>query len=297
MFIDFHAHLGYHKIYSDLFLEYLFADSAFSISTDKVKVFGKSILTDFDGSRLTSQMSQSGIKKTVLLIIDNGIDAMPTIDEVENIYKIHYQVKCKYPKKIEVFAGIDPRRGINGVNLFYKGISEYNFCGLKLYPPVGVDINDKQFIPYLEICNEHHLPILIHTYPDYIQKKNLSYEIFSNLALKYQNITFILAHAACFLNKELVNLTKFVANIYIDISGFVNLKGNDVSIHYIKDNIEVLSHKILFGTDWPLFNLFTPLNETTQQFNALLKNLTTSRRERKRISFLNAQKILTNIRS
>ncbi len=90
--------------------------------------------------------------------------------QLENLY----QLSKTYPQVIP-FIHVDPRR--EGVlDLLKKCVEEWNFKGVKLYPPLGVFPYDERFDPVYAYCQENNLPILTHCSPfnpvHYKGKKN-----------------------------------------------------------------------------------------------------------------------------
>jgi uncharacterized protein len=83
----------------------------------------------------------------------------PYIEQLEDLH-----LTCiKYPQIIP-FIHVDPRR--EGVlELVKKCVEEWNFKGIKLYPPLGVFPYDKSFDPIYEYCQEKNLPIIAHCSP------------------------------------------------------------------------------------------------------------------------------------
>src|SRR5690606_26723281 len=68
----------------------------------------------------------------------------------------------RHPGRFYVFAGVDPRWGLDGIRLFERGVGEYGFHGLKLYPPCGYSPSDPRLYSLYEICASRGLPVLTH---------------------------------------------------------------------------------------------------------------------------------------
>jgi len=263
MIIDFHSHLAYAPIYPDRYLSDMFLELNEN-ERSKLNRIIPILLRDKNGEVFLRQMDLAGIDKAVLLIIDGGVGLGEAKLSIGEIYEIHHSVLKNHPDRFIVFAGIDPRRGKIGYNLFRKGIETYNFKGLKLYPPMGYSMDHLELTPYYEYCQQNRLPVLLHTGPS---QRNLRNELANplfirSIAEKYQNINFILAHAGFNLSNDLIKLIKSTKNIYIDIAGFQSKYKkfdqqmiNDFAPLFTKE----LNKKVLFGNDWPLFNFIKPL--------------------------------------
>ncbi len=83
----------------------------------------------------------------------------PYIDQLEELW----QMKKAYPQ-MHPFIHIDPRR--EGVlDLLRKCVEEWDFKGVKLYPPLGYFPYDKRLYPIYEYCENNSLPIIAHCSP------------------------------------------------------------------------------------------------------------------------------------
>jgi predicted TIM-barrel fold metal-dependent hydrolase len=271
MIIDIHAHLALNKIYPSSFITGMLtntvspsAELAKASTIQQIIRFSRIILNDENGANLISQMDKAGISKTVLLIVDGGLALGEAELTLEEIFAIHHNVLRNFPQRVIVFGGVDPRRGDMGFRLFKKGVFDYGFKGLKLYPPMGFAMNDERLDKYYSLCSDFNLPVLIHTGPshDFLQNELADPKNIIETAKKFKNIKFILAHAGFSLNTPSVQLATSLPNIYCDIAGFYK-KFKLVDIDKM-DMLEKIFHKsinqkILFGTDWPLFNIVSTL--------------------------------------
>ena len=155
-----------------------------------------------------------------------------------------------------VFGGVDPRWGTDGLALFEKGIVEYGFKGLKLYPPCGYSPSDRMLYPFYALCQARRLPVLLHIGPT-SPVLDFSYahpSLLERAALDFPDVNFILAHGAVNHVQACAQLCVYRPNVYLDISAFLGSMhpgGWQVALaELFKMNI---NHKILFGTDWPVF--------------------------------------------
>jgi uncharacterized protein len=297
MIIDIHAHLAYHAIYPEGFLSEMFVGLE-EKEKNKFKKLLPSLLRDKDGSSYLKQMDKAGIDKAVLLIMDAGVGLGESPLSIEEIYEVHYNILKKYPDRFLVFGGIDPRRAQSGMDLFKKGIFDFGFKGLKLYPPMGFAMDDERLLPYYDICDKNNLPVLIHTGTSLRILKNkfanpLSIE---KIAQRYTNLKFILAHAGYNLTPELIELVVNTKNLYVDIAGFRSKYANINSENELRLIIQLckgeINKKVLFGTDWPLFNLMHPVSLEIEQLKRLAEKLGNVSNEIDNILYKNAFSLL-----
>ncbi len=213
---------------------------------------------DDDCSELLAEMEAAGISKSVLLIADMTYCVPDCPLTIEEIFHRHAELLRGHRESFEVFGGVDPRWGKDGLDLFERSVSEWGFAGLKLYPPCGYSPSDRRLFPFYEICRERGLPVLLHIGPT---SPLLTFEFSSPLwvdeaARSFPGVDFILAHGAVHHVEESIMLCEYRPNVYMDLSGLqAKLECNHQTGHYRHLFRRGLNHKILFGTDWPLFRL------------------------------------------
>lgn len=262
MYIDIHSHIGYSKIYPDAYTAGML-DGFSQFPPEKIRKLIAGFLRDKDCSEFVKQMDAAGIEKSVLLILDGGLGLSEPELSLDEIFRLHHDVLKAYPDRFIVFGGVDPRRGQAGFELFKKGILDYGFRGLKLYPPMGFSLSDERLIPYFDLCQQHKLPVLIHTGPSLSTLQNEFAEpaTYFEVIEKYSGIDFILAHMGFRLEDPVIRKMLALKNVSLDITGFQTMPGEENIIEMLKPIFkEDVNEKILFGTDWPLFNLVRPIH-------------------------------------
>jgi len=227
--IDIHAHLANIKIYPDYWINGVMNNIYKALNgkedADKiVKALIKTTLNDFDCKKLIKSMDNSGIDKTVIVMADFGYGVKDMEFSLRDIYDEHRKSIAEYKDRLIVFAGCDPRRGKEGYELFENGINEYDFKGLKLYPPCGFELDDKELFPLYEICNKYELPILVHTGKSLeSMKSNFKFpQSLKNVAKQYKDCKFILGHGAIQEYDVCYELPLMFDNIFLELSGFHN---------------------------------------------------------------------------
>jgi len=262
MIIDIHAHLAHASLYPPAFIAGAIEDSLSKVPEEFREVASRKLekltFNDPDGQQLIKQMDEASIQKSVMLAVDFGYALGEAEYSIREIYESHYHMKKSFPDRFVLFAGIDPRRGQKGLDLFELAIQEYSFEGLKLYPPCGYEVDDSQLYPYYEICNQKRFPVLIHIGPS-LRRLTLEKrypEGILDVSRCFPNIPFILAHAGVKQHEIGVEVAKSRDNVYLDLSSFqteINTGSRlEDKIRYVFSEIP---EKILFGTDWPMFRL------------------------------------------
>ena len=109
----------------------------FERNTELMLSVARRWLADEMGDRLVREMDEAGIASSVLLIIDGGVQFGDPSMSIEQIYEVHRCLLEAHQGRFLVFAGVDPRRGRMGLDLFRRSVLEWGFSGMKLYRPMG----------------------------------------------------------------------------------------------------------------------------------------------------------------
>ena len=212
---------------------------------------------DHDGDKLIAKMDEAGIAKTVLLAPDfsYACEAEYTYNDVA---LQHASVRERHPERFYVFVGVDPRWGKAGYEFFDRAVREHGFEGLKLYPPCGYSPSDPQLFPLYEICAQYGLPVLLHTGPTSpaLEFADARPWAIDGAARNFPTVNFILAHGGVNFVEEAKLMCQYRPNVYLDFSGFPTLSGpGGWRAHLSELFTHNIHHKIIFGTDWPVFSM------------------------------------------
>jgi uncharacterized protein len=215
-------------------------------------------LQDADCRQQLAEMELAGISRSILLIPDFTLSPGGLSLTIEEIFLAHRRLLDLNPGRFVAFGGVDPRWGQDGVELFERAVRDWGFAGLKLYPPCGYSPSDERLFPFYEICAARSLPVLLHTGPT---SPALSFAYSSpfhvdEAARRFPRVNFILAHGAVHHVEECAMLCEYRPNVYLDISGLQSKLAADRETQHFRHLFwRGINHKILFGTDWPLFRL------------------------------------------
>lgn len=258
--IDAHCHVASTDFIPRSFIEGMIENIAVAliaqgIRADRKRLFDLYLakMQDPFCDELAAEMAESGIEKAVLLLPDLTFALKDSKLTIEEMIEHHRAIVEKRPDSFYVFAGVDPRWGPDGISLFERAVTEYGFHGLKLYPPCGYSPSDKALYPLYEICAKYKLPVLTHTGPT---SPVLAFDmarpiLIDQAARDFPDVDFILAHGSTSYMKECAMLCYFRPNLFLDVSAF---EAEPVE-HLRTIFFSGINHKIIFGTDWPLFRL------------------------------------------
>jgi len=258
--IDFHSHIASAMCFPPSFtsgvvdnMTVALQAAGLPIPREKVTRMHDATLDDPWCDELISQMDEAGIREAVLLLPDFTYALRDATHSIQELVEHHRLVRDRHPGRFRVFVGVDPRWGMDGLELFDRCVREHGFDGMKLYPPCGYPISDPALYPFYEICAELGLPVLTHigaTAPclDF----DIARPIFVDRAARdFPGVDFVLAHGTVHYPDECAMLCTNRPNVYIDVSGF-----EAYGIHALHSAFRRgINHKILFGTDWPVFRL------------------------------------------
>lgn len=263
--IDCHCHIASLEHTPISFIEGSIANMVASLSAQGVPVTAKKLtnfflnkMQDPLGDELVAEMEEAGIGKAVLLIPDFTYALKDCKLTIEESFFRHREVLLRHPGKFEVFGGVDPRWGKDGVALFERSLVEFGFRGLKLYPPCGYSPSDPSLFPYYELCAHHHVPVLLHIGPTspVLDFSTSNPFLLDAAARSFPTVNFILAHGAISFVEECVMMCRFRPNVYLDISGYQGTLGYDPVVTGVRHVVSAgINHKVLFGTDFPVFRL------------------------------------------
>jgi len=263
--IDFHTHLASPVVLPGVFFDG-WADNIRRLLPPNVppahrsrieESFRLSVL-DPDGDKLVAEMDAAAIDVAVVLLIDYGLAFPGHVPPIEEAFAAHRALLARHPGRFVVFAGVDPRRGRSGVELFERSLVEWGFRGLKLYPPCGFSPSDPMLDPFYELCDAYRVPALVHIGPT---SPVLGYSmtapfLLDEAARRFPRVKFILAHGAVSFTEECAMLCNFRPNVFLDLSAFQGAicpGGGPAAVRTAVSR--GINHKILFGTDWPVFRM------------------------------------------
>ena len=215
------------------------------------------MLIDFHTYVGTSMLgSSSSIEDLLMNMEHNKIDAsvvcpVKTVDpyfEKQNIYVSELQKK--YEGKIYGFARIDPNLERDSEKILRDAVESLGLKGLILHPwEETFAINDRIVFPFMEICREYQLPILIETGYPWLSH---CFQV-ANLAEKFPDLTFIMSHGGQFDSSgyALTDVDYVMdrhQNLYIETSGDFSDEGiENIPIRLGYD-------RLIFGSHFPWLN-------------------------------------------
>lgn len=182
------------------------------------------------------------------------------------------------------FCTFNPYMVLNPAKGLEVAIQEQGFRGLKLYPTYEYFYpNQPMLYPLYAKAQELGIPVMAHTGSSVFAGSRLKYGdplFWDDVAVDFPELTIILCHGGRMLwYDRAAALVRLHKNVYFDVSGLPPQRLLD----YWPD-LERLSGKVLFGSDWPDASIGNNL-ET-------FRNLTLSEEAKHKILWANGSRIL-----
>lgn len=158
------------------------------------------------------------------------------------------------------FGSVDPRRREEALQDARYQANELGVRGFKFHPSVqGFDPSQETYYPLWAVLEELGLPVIFHTGQNGMgaglpggRGVKLRYSnplLLDDIAADFPQLTIIMAHPSVPWQDEANSIATHKANVFIDLSGW-SPKYFPESLVKMSNN--VLSSKVLFGTDFPL---------------------------------------------
>jgi predicted TIM-barrel fold metal-dependent hydrolase len=259
LIIDTHVHIWKRAMIPDSlmrsYLEPLLAlDGIFDLSDDRINDWPMSQVKAED---LVEHMVISGIDRSVLLPLDFGL-VEKTEAGVEEYNDWVFEMAQKFPSELIPFMGIDPQRK-EALSLMEKYIKKFDAKGIKIYPATGFYPNEDRIRTFWDSVDDHGLVALTHAGAAWgpLEEKYNRPAMFSDVLDKHENMRLVIAHMGGKFREEMYQLVHDYPNAYTDISALQGwLPSNpDMVISRLKEAAERIPDRVLFGSDWPLFDL------------------------------------------
>ncbi|MCZ6485743.1 MAG: amidohydrolase family protein [Acidobacteria bacterium] len=183
------------------------------------------------------------------------------------------------------FCTFNPYMVLNPAKGLEVAIQEQGFRGLKLYPTYEYFYpNQPMLYPLYAKAQELGIPVMAHTGSSVFAGSRLKYGdplFWDDVAVDFPDLTIILCHGGRMLwYDRAAALVRLHKNVYFDVSGLPPQRLLD----YWPD-LERLSGKVLFGSDWPDASIGNNL-ET-------FRTLTLSEEAKHKILWANGSRILS----
>ena len=210
-----------------------------------------------------NKMDQAGVERSLLIAVRAGDIRLPESFEVP--YERVHKVCQEHPERFSGLAGIDPFRGMKGLNDLEVAVKEYGFVGAHLYPHwCELPPNHRKYYPYYTKCCELEIPIMMQVGHNLIYSKNrrlpsVGKPIYlDQVAIDFPELKLIGIHIGIPWTEEMISMCWKHENIYTAGDAYAPKYWPEAFVHYANSYGK---HKVMFGTDWPVIDPIRAVDE------------------------------------
>jgi uncharacterized protein len=168
---------------------------------------------------------------------------------------------ARHPDVLIPFASVDPHRP-DAQERVHRLLDEGRVRGFKFHPTLqDFSPNDGLAYPLLELIAERGLPTIFHSGQTGIgaglpgggglRLKHSNPMLLDDVAVDFPGLPIVIAHPSFPWQDEALAVATHKSNVYIDLSGWAPKYFPDQLVRYINT---LLKHKVLFGSDYPVFS-------------------------------------------
>ena len=235
------------------------------------KIIDAHIHTNFDDELLKAAAIKSNVNFS-----EEGLDdemkknnvvysiAMALESHEDNLDKAFQPLKtkiCSLPNVLTMLA-VNPYKSTKRTLKNYEDkIKLKEIKGIKIYLGYYPFYpHDDVYIPYYQLADKYNLPIVFHTGECYSEKAKVKYAHPLNvdeIAMRWDNVTFILAHMGEPWLMDTAMVIRKNKNVYADMSGIIegqiDPEAIKTTLFRIQSALEYCNfERVIYGSDWPL---------------------------------------------
>lgn len=202
------------------------------------------------------KMDAAGIERSLLIAIRCGDLNVKGSFEVP--YEAIAEICAQYPDRFSGLAGVDTTRGMQGLRDLEQGIRDYGFVGAHWYPHwFGIAPDAPQIYPYYAKCCELDVPIMMQVGHNLVYSKERRLPsvakpiLLDQVAIDFPELILIGIHIGIPWTDEMISMCWKHDNIYTAGDAYAPKHWPK---SYVKYADSYGSHKVLFGTDFPVID-------------------------------------------
>lgn len=212
------------------------------------------------------KMDRAGIERSLLIAVRAGD---PNIKGSFELPYAHVARICsKYPERFSGLAGVDPFRGILQLKELDVAVNEYGFVGAHLYPHwFGLAPDHAKYYPIYARCAELDVPIMMQIGHNLVYSRERRLPsvgrpiALDQVAIDFPTLKLIGIHIGIPWTEEAISMAWKHENIYLAGDAYAPKHWPKSFVHYANT---YGSHKVLFGTDWPVIDPERAVEEIDQ---------------------------------
>lgn len=206
--------------------------------------------------RYAEIMDEADVEHSLLIAVRAGDKRMQ--GSVEIPYKQIHAYCEQMPTRYSGLAGIDPMRGMQQVYDLEYAVKELGFVGAHTYPHwFRLPPDAPQWYPIYAKCCELDIPIMMQVGQNLIYQKDVRLPsvakpiLLDQIAIDFPELKIIGIHIGVPWTDEMIAMAWKHENVFIGIDAYAPKHLPKSLIHYMNS---YGSHKVLFGTDYPVID-------------------------------------------
>ncbi len=213
--------------------------------------------------RLLDEMDSAGVDTAILYAMDYDYTGEKVRVQHYDQVRLLAEVRDRHPGRFVLFAAVDPRRSGSGVDLLRRLHSDFRISGMGEFAPhfFGFAPNDRErCYPIYQTCAE----LGLHIAPNCsIVSSSISRWCdplyFEDVAHDFPEVNLCLTSAGLpHWEESAIGLAQSKPNIYLDIGDWETRSTADpidTVLRFVRRALDTdARHKILFGSDYPVYN-------------------------------------------
>ena len=203
-----------------------------------------------------ARMDRAGIERSLLAAVRAGDLAVKGSWELP--YERVAEVCRQYPARFSGLAGVDPYRGMQGLRDLEHAVKALAFVGAHLYPHwFGLAPDHAKYYPYYAKCCELDIPIMMQVGHNLVYSRERRLPsvgrpiCLDQVAIDFPELTVIGIHIGVPWTDEMLSMCWKHENVYVAGDAYAPKHWPAQFVHYANT---YGSHKVLFGTDWPVID-------------------------------------------
>ena len=207
-------------------------------------------------SEYLRRMDRAGIERSLLIAVRAG--DLKVAGSFELPYERVARVCARYPDRFSGLAGVDPFRGMQGLRDLEHAVNELGFVGAHLYPHwFALAPDHAKYYPYYAKCCELDVPIMMQIGHNLVYSRERRLPsvgrpiTLDQVAIDFPELRLIGIHIGVPWTDEAISMAWKHENVYLAGDAYAPKHWPKSFVHYANS---YGSHKVLFGTDWPVID-------------------------------------------
>ena len=203
-----------------------------------------------------ARMDRAGVERSLLIAVRAG--DLRVDESFEVPYEYVADACSQYPDRFSGLAGVDPTRGMQGLRDLEVAVKEYGFVGAHWYPHwFAMPPNAAQIYPYYAKCCELDIPIMMQVGQNLIYSRSRRLPsvakpiLLDQVAIDFPELKLIGIHVGTPWVDEMIAMCWKHENVFTAGDAYAPRYWPPQYVHYLNS---YGSHKVLWGTDWPVLD-------------------------------------------